>query len=140
MDGPLGYRRNCRLRAMSGKRLMFGIFLIFLVDCCKSEPYFFQSFFSSNIKDDNSNVSALVLGNLMSKVRNIWFLSLSFCQTRELSFAQFVYFLRKVCVCFFQFLNDKIHNYVKKTLLWILSFKNWKVNTLPSKNIQTEQN
>ena len=83
MDGSLGYGRNCRLRAMSGKKLMFGIFLIFLVDCCKSEPYFFQSFFSSkwaqvskyNIKDDNSNVSALVLGNLMSKVRNIWFLS-----------------------------------------------------------------
>ena len=24
--------------------------------------------------------------------------------------------------------------------MWILSFKNWKVNTLPSKNIQTEQN
>ena len=66
MDGPLGYGRNCRLRAMSGKRLMFGIFLIFLVDCCKSEAYFFQSFFSSNIKDD-SNVSAPILGNLMSK-------------------------------------------------------------------------
>ena len=24
--------------------------------------------------------------------------------------------------------------------MWILSFKNWKVNTLSSKNIQTEQN
>ena len=37
-------------------------------------------------------------------------------------------------------LNDKIHNYVKKTTwLWIWSFKNWKVNTLPSKNIQLSQ-
>ena len=34
-------------------------------------------------------------------------------KSRELSFAQFVYFLRKVC--FFQFLKDEIHNYVKKT-------------------------
>ena len=41
-------------------------------------------------------------------------------KTREkcISFAQFVYFLREVC----------------------LSFKNWKVNILSSKNIQTEQN
>ena len=45
---------------------MLGIFLIFLVDCCKSEAYFFQSFFSSNVKDD-SNVSVPVLGKLMSK-------------------------------------------------------------------------
>ena len=32
-------------------------------------------------------------------------------KTRELSFAQFVYFLRKVSFSF-QFLNDKLHNYV----------------------------
>ena len=32
-------------------------------------------------------------------------------KTRELSFAQFVYFLRKVCL-FFNFLNDEIYNYV----------------------------
>ena len=41
------------------------VFQIFLVDCCKSEAYFFQSFFSSKIKDD-SNVTAPVLGKLMS--------------------------------------------------------------------------
>ena len=62
----LGYGRNGSLRSKSGKRLMFGIFLIFLVDCCKSEAYFFQSFFSSKIKD-SSNVTAPVLGKLMSK-------------------------------------------------------------------------
>jgi hypothetical protein len=45
---------------------MLGIFLIFLVDCCKSEAYFFQSFFSSNIKDATI-VSVPVLGKLMSK-------------------------------------------------------------------------
>ena len=38
----------------------------------------------------------------------------------------------------FQFLNDKIHNYVKKVHLALSSFKNRKVNTLSSKNIQTE--
>ena len=65
------------------------------------------------------------------------FCLLLFPQTRELSFAQFVYFFREVCL----FLNfwmikftimSKKHNF--------LSFKNWKINTLPSKNIQTEQN
>ena len=30
---------------------------------------------------------------------------------RELSYAQFVYFLREVCL-FFKFLSDKIYNYV----------------------------
>ena len=40
-------------------------------------------------------------------------------RVKYISFAQFVYFLSEVC------------------LLFNLSFKNWKVNTLPSKNIQT---
>ena len=62
----LAYGRNSHLRSKSGKRLMFGIFLFTLIECCKSEPYFFQSFFSSKIKDD-SNVTAPVLGKLMSK-------------------------------------------------------------------------
>ena len=59
------------------------------------------------------------------KGRNIWgFFSSRSLKTREkyISFAQFVYFWGK-CVYFS-----------------ILSFKNWKVNTFPSKNIQTEQN
>ena len=30
-----------------------------------------------------------------------------------------------------------MHNYVKQ--MWILSFKNWKINTLSSKSIQTEE-
>ena len=87
-----------------------------------------------------------------------------------LSFAQFVYFLRELCLLFnfcamkftimFFFLHshmiflnyghlqvkkthlvEKFHVWMsKKTYLWILSFKNWNVNTLLSKNIQTEQN
>ena len=44
---------------------------------------------------------------------------------KYISFAQYVYFFEG-SVFTFQFLNDKIRNYVKKTL--------------PSKNIQTEQN
>ena len=38
------------------------------------------------------------------------FISTCSVKTRELSFAQFVYFLRKVRL-FFYLLNDKIHNY-----------------------------
>ena len=54
---------------------------------------------------------------------------------RELSFAQFVYFLRKVCL-FFKFLCDKIYNYVLFDV--ILNFYyNWKINTYSSKSIQT---
>ena len=34
-------------------------------------------------------------------------------------------------------MNDKIHNCVKKTYLFISSFKNWKMNTLFSKSLQT---
>ena len=48
-----------------------------------------------------------------------------------LSFAFFSFF--EGSGCFFQFLNDRIH-------MALSSFKNWKVNTLPLKNIQTETN
>ena len=75
-------------------------------------------------------------------VRNICcFFSSRSLKTREksISFAQLVllsFYIFLVFTC--QFLNDKIHNYVKKIHLILSSFKSWKVNTLPSKNIQTE--
>ena len=47
-------------------------------------------------------------------VKYLVFVSSRSVKTRELSFAQFVYFLRKVCL-FLNFLNDKIYNYV---LFW----------------------
>ena len=51
---------------------------------------------------------------------------------KYISFAQFVYFLREVCLLRnFWMIFDIIVN---------LIIQNWKVNALPSKNIQTEQN
>jgi hypothetical protein len=47
---------------------------------------------------------------------------------REHGFAQFVYFVRKVFVCF-QFLKDEIHNYVKKTY-----FVNFIIQNLKNKH------
>ena len=69
--------------------------------------------------------------NVKFKVRNIW----SFFSSRSLKMRENILVLLSwfclVCVFFeesvfvFQFLNDKIHNYVKnKTKLRILSFKN----------------
>ena len=53
-------------------------------------------------------------------------------------FSVFIFF--EGIVFTFQFLNDKIHNLFFFDKIVNLSFKNWKVDTLPSKNIQTEQN
>ena len=48
--------------------------------------------------------------------------------------AKYLLSLYIFCVFTFQFLNDEI------TMNVILSFNNWKVKILSSKNIQTEQN
>ena len=56
-------------------------------------------------------------GQLLVQVRNIWvFFSSRSLKMREkyISFAQFAYFLREVCIDTFQCLNDRIHNYLKK--------------------------
>ena len=52
---------------------------------------------------------------------------------RQLSLSQFVCFLSEVCLLFnFWMIKFTI---MFLTYLWILSLKNWKVNTLPSNNI-----
>ena len=52
------------------------------------------------------------------------FVSSRSVKMRELSFAQFVYFLRKVCL-FFNFLNNKMHNYVLfHIFVYFFLFKN----------------
>ena len=71
----------------------------------------------------------------------LFFLSSRFVKMREKYISLLSLYIFEESVFTFQFLNDKIHNYVKKNHnCEFLSFKNWKVNTLPSKNIQTEQN
>ena len=54
----------------------------------------------------------------LAKVRNIWFFLLSFPQN-ERKIYQFcsVYIFFEGSVFTFQFLNDKIHNYVKKNII-----------------------
>ena len=47
---------------------------------------------------------------------------------------------RSLYIFWGKWVYDKIHTYVKKIHLALSSFKNWKVNKLPSKNIQTETN
>ena len=56
---------------------------------------------------------------------------------RELSFAQFVYLLRNVCL-FFTFWMIKCTIMFCLMHLYVLLFKNWKINTLFSKIIQTK--
>ena len=50
---------------------------------------------------------------------------------RELSFAQFAYFLGQVFI--FQFLNDKIHNYVKQNITVNFIIKKLKKTQFPQK-------
>ena len=50
---------------------------------------------------------------LIRGAKYLVFVSSRSLKTRELSFAQFVYYLRKLCL----FLNDKIHNYVKQNII-----------------------
>ena len=40
---------------------------------------------------------------------------------------------------YFQFLNDKNHNYVLFDIIGHFIIQKWKINTLPSKSIQTEE-
>ena len=70
--------------------------------------------------------------------KSLVFVSSCSLKTRELSFAQFVYFLRKVCL-FFNFWMIKFIIILNKTKLWISSLQNWKLNILSSKSIQTEK-
>ena len=56
------------------------------------------------------------------------FVSSRSVKMRELSFAQFVYFLKKVCL-FFNFWMIEFTVMFCLTWLWILSFKNWKIRT-----------
>ena len=57
------------------------------------------------------------------------FVSSCSVKMRELSFPQFVYFLRKVCL-FFNFWMIEFTIVFCLTRFWILSFKNWKMNTI----------
>ena len=63
---------------------------------------------------------------------------LSFCQNERIYLSQYVYFLRKVHLLFnFWMIECTAMFYL--TQLCILSFKNWKINTLSSKSIQIEK-
>ena len=77
------------------------------------------------------------------------FFLLSFPQNERkcISFAQFVYFFREVCLIFnfwivrlIQFILSERQHYNLFPVFKPSSFKNWKLNTLPSKNVQTEPN
>ena len=75
----------------------------------------------------------------ISKVRNIWFLSPLVLSKRENLALLTLYTFWGKCV-FFQFLNDKIHNYVKQNI--IVSFIIQKLknkHTFLKKSVQTEQ-
>ena len=70
-----------------------------------------------------------------TQVGNIWFLSpLVLSKWEDLAFSVCIIFEKSVFI--FQFLNDEMHNYVKHNCF---SLKNWKINTLSSKSIQSEK-
>ena len=79
------------------------------------KPWNFDQKHTTNSQIRNSQItdSQLTIHNFKIHIGAKYLVFVSSCSVkmRELSFAQFVYFLRKVCL-FFNFLNDKFYNYV----------------------------